>query len=734
MTNWIKHVSIRNKIILIAAIGVVSFLIYFAFTGLVTYKNARQLSYIEDVSLRSLNTVNKVIAGVRSGRAIFQDALATGEMDLVDDAVELSQQIVQDLQDTKKDLPEMKEYIDYVISDFTDYVSTASAVTKTMIAGNADMEVVQNDLIKMNALIDKVENNLIELRKAVHRSAVDKIDQVNRYSINTIYIGAMIAIALVGLISFIAVLLIKAMKGNILAVKIANRISDDIGNNRDSGNLADEIVVETKDEIGQLLQAMKDMLYGLQGKIQLEKTSAEISHRLKMALDNASACVMVLDTDDVITYTNHTMHALLDNLYACDVLQRAHEHGYAGESLYSLFRDDDIALQLRQTERSTQLVVGDYHFQVTRTSVLNEGREIAHIIEWKDTTAQVNVVKRLLDAANSGDFSAIEISDSNDDVYVELADNINQVLATTGATISDVVEALKKLAAGNLDCEIQGDYKGVFAELKDNVNATITKLASVINSVHQNANDIASSAELVSDTAHQIDSGASQQSSSLKHVSASMTTMSDNIRQCADNATQTEQISRQAAQDADESGKAVDEAVTAMKSIAEKISIVEEIARQTNLLALNAAIEAARAGEHGKGFAVVASEVRKLAERSQNAAREISELSENTVTIAENAGERLLRLVPEIQNTAELVQEISAAVREQDGSAVEINRALEQLETIVKQSVIAAESLTSASGDLTSKSRSQRDAMAFFTLSKRPDDDAPSLAVVSSAS
>ena len=732
MTHWIKHVSIRNKIIFIAATGVVSFLIYFVFTGFVAYKNSSELAYVERVSLRSLDAVNKIIAGVRSDRAIFQDALATGEMDMVDEAVKLSRQIVQDLQGAKKDLPEMRENIDHIISDIADYASTASAVTKVMIAGDADMEVIQNDLIKMNSLIDKVENNLIDLRKAVHRSAVDKIDQVNRYSINTIYIGAMIAVALVCLISFIAALLIKAMKGNILAVRIANKLSEDISNNAYSSDLVDEIVVETQDEIGQLLQAMKNMLYGLQSKIQLEKASAEISHRLKMALDNASACVMVLDTNDVITYTNNTMHALLENLYACDMLKQAHERGYAGETLYSLFSDDAIAQQLRQAARSTQLVVGDYHFQVTRTGVMHEGREIAHIIEWKDTTAQVNVVKRLVDASNSGDFSAIEISDSNDDVYVELADNINQVLATTGATISDVVEALKKLASGNLDCEIQGDYKGVFAELKDNVNATIIKLASVINSVHQNANDIASGAELVSDTAHQIDAGASQQSSSLMHVSASMTTMSDNIRQCADNATQTEQISRQAAQDADESGKAVDEAVTAMKSIAEKISIVEEIARQTNLLALNAAIEAARAGEHGKGFAVVASEVRKLAERSQNAAREISELSENTVTIAENAGERLLRLVPEIQNTAELVQEISAAVREQDGSAAEINCALEQLEAIVKQSVTAAERLTSASGELTSKSRSQRDAMAFFTLNKRRDDDAPSLAVVSS--
>jgi len=195
-----------------------------------------------------------------------------------------------------------------------------------------------------------------------------------------------------------------------------------------------------------------------------------------------------------------------------------------------------------------------------------------------------------------------------------------------------------------------------------------------------------------------------------------MAAMSNNIRHSADNASQTETISSQAAEDADKSGHAVNEAVQAMKSIAEKISVIEEIARQTNLLALNAAIEAARAGEHGKGFAVVASEVRKLAERSQHAAGEISTLSADTVIIAENAGERLSKLVPDIRKTAELVQEISSASREQDNNANEINNALQQLDTIIKQSVASAEQLSTASNELSSHSESQRQVMGFFQL------------------
>jgi methyl-accepting chemotaxis protein len=170
------------------------------------------------------------------------------------------------------------------------------------------------------------------------------------------------------------------------------------------------------------------------------------------------------------------------------------------------------------------------------------------------------------------------------------------------------------------------------------------------------------------------------------------------------------------AQDALEGGKAVSETVTAMKDIAGKISIIEEIARQTNLLALNAAIEAARAGEHGKGFAVVASEVRKLAERSQKAAAEISELSATSVEVAERAGELLTRMVPDIQKTAELVQEISAASREQDTGAEQINKAIQQLDQVIQQNAGAAEEMSSTAEELASQAEQLQGTIAFFKI------------------
>jgi methyl-accepting chemotaxis protein len=192
--------------------------------------------------------------------------------------------------------------------------------------------------------------------------------------------------------------------------------------------------------------------------------------------------------------------------------------------------------------------------------------------------------------------------------------------------------------------------------------------------------------------------------------------MAANIKQNADNAAQTEKIARQSAKDAETSGVAVDRAVGAMRTIAEKIGIVQEIARQTDLLALNAAVEAARAGEHGRGFAVVASEVRKLAERSQGAAAEISSVSSETVKAAAEAGDMLGRLVPDIRRTAELVSEISAACREQDIGAAQINEAIQQLDQVTQQNAGASEQISATSEELAAQAEELQASIAYFKV------------------
>ncbi|OQW99791.1 MAG: hypothetical protein BWK80_62530 [Desulfobacteraceae bacterium IS3] len=242
----------------------------------------------------------------------------------------------------------------------------------------------------------------------------------------------------------------------------------------------------------------------------------------------------------------------------------------------------------------------------------------------------------------------------------------------------------------------------------------IVRLRRIAILVGDAADNVASDSRQLNFNAQRLAQGATEQASSAEEVSASMEEMVSSIRQNADNAYETEKIALKSAEEARECGNAVSKTVTAMKEIAEKISIIEEIARQTNLLALNAAIEAARAGESGRGFAVVAAEVRKLAERSQKAAAEIGRLSETSVGIAETAGEMLTRLVPNIQKTAELVQEISMANREQNSGAEQINNAVQLLDQVIQQNASAAEDMASTSEKLAKQAQQLRRTIQFF--------------------
>jgi methyl-accepting chemotaxis protein len=289
------------------------------------------------------------------------------------------------------------------------------------------------------------------------------------------------------------------------------------------------------------------------------------------------------------------------------------------------------------------------------------------------------------------------------------------ILRQLGGEPTVIAGITDRLAEGDLTMIFEGDGKNdhsVHASLRN----MVAKLKSVVGDVMSAADNVASGSQELSSTAQQMSQGATEQAASAEEISSSMEEMASSIRQNTDNAMQTEKISIKSSVDAKDGGKAVTETVAAMKEIATKISIIEEIARQTNLLALNAAIEAARAGEHGKGFAVVASEVRKLAERSQSAAGEISGLSTRSVAIAEQAGEMLTRMVPDIQKTAELVQEITASSKEQDTGAEQINKAIQQLDQVIQQNASASEEMASTSEELSSQAEQLQDSISFFNI------------------
>ncbi|WP_320171504.1 methyl-accepting chemotaxis protein [Maridesulfovibrio sp.] len=344
--------------------------------------------------------------------------------------------------------------------------------------------------------------------------------------------------------------------------------------------------------------------------------------------------------------------------------------------------------------------------------------KIQEILDEVRATVVRNIMtdEQMLDEANKTRQVIVSVS-----VVAILAGIVMALIIARGilGPLRKGLDFVAEVSRGNLAADVdlrRGDELG---SLADGMRKMVGRLRSVVGDVTGASDNVASGSEELSASAESLSQGATEQAASIEEVSSSMEQMAANIRQNAENALQTEGVAEKSQVQADQSAQAVGQAVSAMKSIAEKIMIIEEIARQTNLLALNAAIEAARAGEHGKGFAVVAAEVRKLAERSGMAAAEISELSSSSVDVAEKAGSMLEKLVPSIRRTAELVQEIAASSSEQNSGVTQINQAIQQLDTVIQQNASASEEMASTSEELSRQGQVLQQAISFFKFEGR---------------
>ncbi len=489
------------------------------------------------------------------------------------------------------------------------------------------------------------------------------------------------------------------------------------------GNYENNIVIDSNDEIGKVLSELQSMQAKLNADISEVKRISDENTRIKIGLDNVSTGVMIADNDRNIIYLNRSV----ENMFKAaenDIRKQFPQFsatGLVGTSIDRFHKNPEHQKQLLATFTSThraQITMGGRTFTLAANPAMTtKGDRLGSVVEWADRTAEIAVEMEVADVVQSvsqGDFSKRMDTGNKTGFLKQLAEGINTISEVTEVGLNDVMRVASALAEGNLNETITKDYPGVFGQTKDALNNTVTSLANIVTEVRGTADNLASASEEISATAQSISQATSEQAASVEETSASVEQMSASINQNTENAKITDGMAAKAAKEAVEGGEAVGKTVVAMKQIAKKISIIDDIAYQTNLLALNAAIEAARAGEHGKGFAVVAAEVRKLAERSQVAAQEIGELASSSVEMAERAGKLLDEMVPSINKTSDLVQEISAASQEQSSGVGQINTAMGQLSQITQQNASSAEELAATSEEMSSQATQLQQTMEFF--------------------
>ena len=469
-----------------------------------------------------------------------------------------------------------------------------------------------------------------------------------------------------------------------------------------------------------------------------EKKVIETNTRVRQALDNVSANVMIADADANIIYVNQTAHDMMSDVER-DIrkdIPNFNAKKLVGTNIDDFHKNPSHQRNLLKNLKDTYVgkaEAGGRHFTVIANPVFNDGKRVGTVVEWDDKTAEIAIEKEIDDMiayAAGGDFSKQLTLDRKKGFFLSLSKGLNELVGTVEIALNDVVRVVGAMAKGDLSERITRDYEGAFGSLKQDVNATADKLTEVLTQIRLTANSITSSAKEISQGNADLSQRTEEQASSLEETASSMEEMTATVKASSDNAEEASQLAFDAQDVAQSGGHVVENAVKAMeeingasKKISDIIGVIDEIAFQTNLLALNAAVEAARAGEQGRGFAVVAGEVRNLAQRSAAAAKEIKLLIKDSVQKVEDgsehvnqSGKTLREIVTSIEGVSKMMSTIAEASREQTSGIEQVNTAISQMDEMTQQNAALVEQASAAGESMADQAVNLSKVIEFFSV------------------